>query len=278
MGFLEDYFVAPIMERTGYNLVNTLVYVAIAVAAVYAIFQIFRKHNIKIDRQFFWGTLTFVLFGSTARVVTDAVDSGVFTAVTPLHRLILETGIYKYGFFTVTPGIYVVVAAIFLSTFAILNYLRKVELLPWIGLALFAFHLALLLPFMEYAWLAPPVLAMALVPAYVIYRKYGAEGAAVVFGHGLDGAATFMIIDVFPSTQQAQIRTQFSETIQAVMSQRLFKRRDGTGRVAALEIMIGTPAIRNLIRENKISQIPSAMQTGQKFGMQTMEAAIKELI
>jgi twitching motility protein PilT len=86
------------------------------------------------------------------------------------------------------------------------------------------------------------------------------------------------IIDVFPAEQQAQIRTQFSETIQAVVSQRLFKRRDGTGRIAALEVMIGTPAIRNLIRENKISQIPSAMQTGQKFGMQTMEAAIKELI
>jgi twitching motility protein PilT len=64
----------------------------------------------------------------------------------------------------------------------------------------------------------------------------------------------------------------------AVLSQTLFKRRDGAGRVAALEVMIGTPAVRNLIRENKISQIPSAMQTGQKFGMQTMEAAIKELI
>jgi twitching motility protein PilT len=86
------------------------------------------------------------------------------------------------------------------------------------------------------------------------------------------------IIDVFPAEQQAQIRTQFSETIQAVVSQRLLKKRDGTGRVASLEIMIGTPAIRNLIREGKISQIPSSMQTGQKYGMQTMDAAIKELI
>lgn len=86
------------------------------------------------------------------------------------------------------------------------------------------------------------------------------------------------IIDVFPSGQQSQIRTQFSETIMAVLSQTLFKKRDGSGRVAALEVMIGTPAIRNLIRENKVSQIPSALQTGQKFGMQTMESAIKELI
>ena len=86
------------------------------------------------------------------------------------------------------------------------------------------------------------------------------------------------IIDVFPAGQQAQIRAQFSESIQAVVSQRLFKKRDGTGRVAALEIMIGTPAIRNLIREGKVSQIPSSIQTGQKFGMQTMEAALKELV
>jgi len=86
------------------------------------------------------------------------------------------------------------------------------------------------------------------------------------------------IIDVFPSSQQEQIRTMFSETIQAIIAQRLFRRRDGNGRVPALEVLIGIPAVRNLIRENKISQIPSSMQTGQKFGMQTMEAAIHELI
>ena len=86
------------------------------------------------------------------------------------------------------------------------------------------------------------------------------------------------IIDVFPAQQQAQIRTQFSETIQAVVSQRLFKRRDGSGRACAMEIMIGIPAVRNLIRESKISQLPSAIQTGQKFGMQTMSAALQNLI
>ena len=61
-------------------------------------------------------------------------------------------------------------------------------------------------------------------------------------------------------------------------AKRLLKRRDGSGRIAALEIMIGTPAIRNLIREHKVSQIPSIMQTGQKFGMQTMEAVLKDMI
>jgi twitching motility protein PilT len=108
-----------------------------------------------------------------------------------------------------------------------------------------------------------------------------AETGHLVFAtlHTTGAAKTIdRIIDVFPTDQQEQVRTQFSESLQAVISQRLFKRRDGTGRVAAVEIMIGTTAIRNLIRESKISQIPSVMQTGQKYGMQTMDAALKELI
>jgi len=86
------------------------------------------------------------------------------------------------------------------------------------------------------------------------------------------------IIDVFPAAQQGQIRTMLAESILAVFSQVLLKRKGGKGRILALEIMIGTPAIRNLIREAKISQIPSILQTGQKFGMQTLEAAIKDLL
>ncbi len=108
-----------------------------------------------------------------------------------------------------------------------------------------------------------------------------AETGHLVFGtlHTNNAPKTVdRIIDVFPSGQQSQIRTQFSEAIQAVISQTLLKKRDGTGRVAALEIMIATPAIKNLIRENKISQIPSAIQTGQKFGMVTMEASMKDFV
>lgn len=85
------------------------------------------------------------------------------------------------------------------------------------------------------------------------------------------------IIDVFPAEQQQQIRTMLSESLQAVITQQLIKRKDGTGRIAALEIMIGTPAVRNLIRENKIAQIPSALQTGRQHGMQTMDQALIDL-
>ncbi len=86
------------------------------------------------------------------------------------------------------------------------------------------------------------------------------------------------IIDVFPAGQQDQVRAQFAESIQAIVSQVLLKRRDGRGLVPALEIMIGTPAVRNLIREGKVAQLPSAIQTGQKFGMMTLDQSLKELV
>jgi twitching motility protein PilT len=86
------------------------------------------------------------------------------------------------------------------------------------------------------------------------------------------------IIDVFPEGQQNQVRSMLSASLQAVISQGLFKRRDGKGRVAAFEIMIATPAVRNLIRENKIAQILSVIQTSKGLGMQTMESACQELI
>jgi len=85
------------------------------------------------------------------------------------------------------------------------------------------------------------------------------------------------IIDVFPAAQQEQIRVMFSESIQAVLTQTLLKKKVG-GRVAALEILMGTPAVRNLIREGKVHQLPSSMQTGQNVGMQTLDMALLEIV
>ncbi len=85
-------------------------------------------------------------------------------------------------------------------------------------------------------------------------------------------------IEVFPMNQQDQIRNTLADGIRAVISQTLFKRRDKKGRVAALEIMIANPAVRNLIREGKTFQIPSMLQTGKKYGMQTLDDAILDLL
>ena len=86
------------------------------------------------------------------------------------------------------------------------------------------------------------------------------------------------IIDVFPTSQQSQVRAQLSLVLEGVLSQQLIPTPDGRGRVMALEIMVTTPAIRNLIREEKIHQIYSAMQAGQKFGMQTMNQSLIDLV
>jgi twitching motility protein PilT len=86
------------------------------------------------------------------------------------------------------------------------------------------------------------------------------------------------IIDVFPPHQQPQVRAQLSLVLEGVLSQQLIPRADGKGRVMALEIMVMTPAIRNLIREEKIHQIYSSMQAGQKFGMRTMNQSLVELV
>ncbi|MTI94926.1 MAG: type IV pilus twitching motility protein PilT [Firmicutes bacterium] len=85
------------------------------------------------------------------------------------------------------------------------------------------------------------------------------------------------IIDVFPAHQQQQIRVQLAETLRGVVSQRLLPKRGSSGRVCATEILIGTSAIKNLIREGKLHQIPTQMETGSKFGMHTFDQSLKKL-
>jgi hypothetical protein len=84
------------------------------------------------------------------------------------------------------------------------------------------------------------------------------------------------MIDVFPADQQEQIRSMLAESLKGVVSQILLRKKGGKGRIAAQEIMVGTPAVSNLIRENKLHQIPSMIQTGKKDGMQLLDQHIME--
>jgi twitching motility protein PilT len=107
-----------------------------------------------------------------------------------------------------------------------------------------------------------------------------AETGHLVFGtlHTSSAAKTIdRIIDVFPAGEKAMVRSMLSESLRSVIAQTLLKKIGG-GRIAAWEIMVGTPAIRNLIREDKVAQMYSAIQTGQAAGMQTMDQALKELV
>ena len=108
----------------------------------------------------------------------------------------------------------------------------------------------------------------------------GAETGHLVFGtlHTSSAAKTIdRIVDVFPAAEKEMIRSMLSESLRAVISQTLLKKKGG-GRAAAHEIMIGTPAIRNLIREAKVAQMYSAIQTGQKDGMQTLDQCLKDMV
>ncbi len=107
-----------------------------------------------------------------------------------------------------------------------------------------------------------------------------AETGHLVFStlHTIGAAKTIdRIIDVFPSHQQDQILVQLSAVLEGVISQQLISKEDGSGRIAALEVMVATTAIRNLIREGKTHQIQTSIQTGMKFGMQTMDNDLRNL-
>ena len=107
-----------------------------------------------------------------------------------------------------------------------------------------------------------------------------AETGHLVFGtlHTSSAAKTIdRIIDVFPAAEKTMVRSMLSESLRAVISQSLLKKTGG-GRIAAHEIMIGTPAIRNLIREDKVAQMYSAIQTGQAAGMQTLDQNLQDLV
>ncbi|MCX7994223.1 MAG: type IV pilus twitching motility protein PilT [candidate division WOR-3 bacterium] len=108
-----------------------------------------------------------------------------------------------------------------------------------------------------------------------------AETGHLVFGtlHTSSAAKTVTrIIDVFPADQQDRVRVQLSESLQGVIAQRLYPRKDMPGRIAAFEILIATQAVRNLIREQKVYQIESVIQTGRQFGMQDMEQSKRKLV
>ncbi len=209
--FLQEFFVNPIDDRTGYNAINTLVYALIALAAAYIIYKGFKKLKIKIDERFVISIIPFILLGSTARVVTDAIDRGVLQA----HRdflfgvtgAVLDSRIYDYGYFTTTPGIYVVVGLITLASVLLCSKIKRMDLLPYIGLALWLPHFILLIPMMNYFPYLALIIALSLagflvgIAALRLSKIKNYFSSVVVFSHALDGAATFVILNIFNSME-----------------------------------------------------------------------------
>jgi len=212
--FVNENFVQPIVERTGYNAVNTLAYAAIAIVGLYAIYRVFRAREVKFDAHFISTLLLFVLLGSTLRVITDAVDSGVkeyrFAYETNegfAHVLyfVLFSHIYDYGMLTVTPGIYVVIALLFVCTVLLFNEMRIMRLAKYVPAVLLAPNLLLVLALgvnWEYAALILLIAGVAYFAVRAVFSFGKIEmpflGKLAVFSQALDGAATFVAIDVFP--------------------------------------------------------------------------------
>lgn len=206
--FIKDYYIEPIWAHTGYNMVNTLTYALIAIFAVFLIYR-FLRNKIEINRQFVLGVLAFVLLGSTLRTVTDSIDTGVFTGVTPIHSWILDSHVYDYGYLTVSPGIYVVTAAFFLFSLGIVYRLKRMDKLWVPAIALWIPHFLLLVPFMGYWMYAIPILVLAGIPAYLAFLYFKDQIlSAIVAGHALDGAATFFVIDIFSKISGIQYGEQ----------------------------------------------------------------------
>lgn len=210
--FFEQYFIEPIWEHEGYNAINTVAYVAIALAAACALFQLLRVLRIKIDSRFILSVIPFILFGSTMRVATDAIDtqamhtyaaanSNVFAQI---YSFILSTHFYDYGYLTVTPGIYVVTAAITLAFILIFNSMRRLEWLFIPGTLLFLFHFLLLAPlfkFYSFFFLALALAVAATIICFFAFKRFKVElklAELLVFSHALDGAATFTVINILP--------------------------------------------------------------------------------
>lgn len=269
--FINDYYIEPIWAHSGYNIVNTLTYAALAIIAVYIIFRIIRN-RIAIDRSFVFNTLAYVLLGSTLRAVTDSIDTGVFKAVTPVHGWILDSHIYDYGYLTVSPGIYLVTAGILLASMAALYRLRRMDMLWAPAIFLWVPHFLVLIPFMGHWAYAIPIAALATIPAYAAYRHFrDSIPSAIVAGHALDGAATFFAIDIFPKATGIQYGEQhvFSSAIGEITGSFFFfylvkvaiafaaawlingeKMADDEKRYLALVLIIMgfAPGIRNLLR------------------------------
>ncbi|VVB73615.1 Uncharacterised protein [uncultured archaeon] len=201
---INQYFMQPIAEHSGYNIVNTLVYAVIAMAAAYFLFKVFKR---RFTREFILYTIPFVLLGSTMRVVTDSIDSGAMQqhrdALFGLVGKVVDSGAYNYGPLTVTPGIYIMTAAITIAAILVSAALKKPRLYPAIGLALWLPHLLLLSPLMVNWPYAAMIFVIVMVFYYLsneIFSRYGIgsmQSRIAVFAHALDGAASFVAIEVF---------------------------------------------------------------------------------
>lgn len=196
--FINEYYLDPIIEHEGYNLVNTLTYAIIALCSIYFIYRVFKKYKIIINKEFVINTLPFVLFGSTVRVITDSIDTGTIKPITVLHEFVINSHIYDYGVISASPGIYIVTALLFFLSLAIAQIMKNEKITGYIGLVLWIPHFFILVFMFKYLEFTVPILLLTAIPFFICLKYFkDVFSAGIVGAHALDGAATFFIIDFF---------------------------------------------------------------------------------
>jgi len=212
--FINNYFIRPVYERTGYNMINTVVYAIIALSFAYLFFKILKRMKVKIDDKFVLRIIPFILLGSILRVVTDA--TGDAAAGVPnqflsnssylfgLYGFVGRLHIYDYSFITTTPGVYVVIGMLTFLSLLFFSRIRRMDLLPKFALLLLLPHLLLLIPLMKSWSYALLVLLLAfaglLVGRFILRKaklKPGLTQLLVILSHSLDGAASYVAIELF---------------------------------------------------------------------------------
>ncbi len=210
---VEEYFIRPIFDRTGYNAVNTLVYAAIAILCLYAIWRLLRGKKFDFaGQEFLFGAAAFVLFGSTSRVLTDLWDSGAIAEAAhgsgaggAVYSALYSSGIFAYGYLTVTPGIYIITAIFFLTSIAIGMAMKNKWFPAAAGFLLWLPCFLLALPFVRNVYFGLLAIALAGAGAFACYwllpmfgkTKLNLHEKLAIAGQALDGAATYIVIDVF---------------------------------------------------------------------------------
>jgi uncharacterized membrane protein len=204
--FIDQYFIRPIVDYSGYNLVNTLTYAVIALAAAYLLFTWLGK---RFTKQFILYLIPFILLGSTVRVIADSIYMGVaqqhMNDLFGFVGLVVNSHFYDYGFLTVTPGIYILIAAVLILSILISEFLKKPKLLPVIGWVLFIPHFLFLVPmFTNYLFILILFLitGIATIVASLVLARLkinNLQSKMAVFAHSLDGSATLTAITIFNS-------------------------------------------------------------------------------
>lgn len=201
----NEYFLKPMYEHAGYNEVNTLFYALIAISCAYLIYKLFTSKGIKFNKEFIIRVIPFILLGSTMRVVTDSVDTGRMLGYEgffkPVYDAILTSGIYNYGFLTITPGIYVVIGLFTLFAIYISYHFKKENYGSYLALTLFALHFLILIPmFTNIIYGLIVLIGAGLVLGVYLYFKRKSNLEVywyILLAQTFDGMSTFVTLDLF---------------------------------------------------------------------------------